>query len=280
MLSLSEMYRPITASPFKRTQAHCEVEPCQALKPFIRCFWGTEMPFMETVPDNRDGIVIPDTCMDIIFYVNHTENRSDNIFCAIDEQSYRYKPEKHSSGTLMSTFGIRFYAWTAALFAEDRLDGSKNGRFPVEQYFSAIHRELEPHIFRERSLLGRKAAAEKILMKHFLPERADCDLLNAVNFMLENDGRARVSDICAYTAVSEKKLERVFMRDMGISPKSFSSLLRYQLLWQEMVSNRGFDVLDAVEKYGYTDQPHLLNDFKRRHTMTPKEAVEFAAKNR
>ena len=117
-------------------------------------------------------------------------------------------------------------------------------------------------------------------MKHFRPELADSDLINAINFMLENDGRAKISDVYAHTAVSEKKLERIFMRNMGISPKSFSSLLRYQLLWQEIVSNRGFDVLDAVEKYGYTDQPHLLNDFKKRHTMTPKEAVEFASKNK
>lgn len=280
MLSLSKMYRPITASPFKRTQIHCEVEPCQALKPFIRCFWGTEMPVLETVPDNRDGIIIPDTCMDIIFYVNHTENRSDDVFCAVDERSFQYDPERHSAGTLMSTFGIRFYAWTAALFAEDKLDGSKNGRFPVDQYFASIRKELEPHIFREQSLLGRKAAAEKVLMKHFHPECADSDLLNAIDFMLENDGRAKISDVYAHTAVSEKKLERVFMRNMGISPKAFSSLLRYQLLWQEMISNSGFDVLDAVEKYGYTDQPHLLNDFKRRHTMTPREAVEFASKNK
>ncbi len=280
MLSLSKMYRPITASPFKSVPEHCEVAPCEALKPFIRCFWGTVLPVKEFIPNNRDGIIIPDTCMDIIFYVNHSENRSDGVFCGVDDRSFRYAPEKNSANALISSFGIRFYAWTAALFAEDKMDGSKNGRFPIEKYFSAIRRELEPYIFEEHSLLGRKAAAEKVLMKHLRPECADSDLLNAIYFMLENDGRVKISDVYAHTAVSEKKLERIFMRNMGISPKAFSSLMRYQLLWQEMVSSRSFDVLDAVEKYGYTDQPHLLNDFKKRHTMTPREAVEFAAKNK
>ena len=37
---------------------------------------------------------------------------------------------------------------------------------------------------------------------------------------------------------------------------------------------------NAVEKYGYADQSHLLNDFRRRHMMTPREAVEYAAKTR
>ena len=63
---------------------------------------------------------------------------------------------------------------------------------------------------------------------------------------------------------------------MGISPKAFSSLVRYQLLWQEMTGRPGFNILDAVEKYGYADQPHLLNDFRRRHLMNPKQALDYA----
>lgn len=278
MLSLTEMYRPITASPFKNTEKHCEIAPCEALKPFIRCFWGTSKP-IENYSDNRDGIIIPDTCMDIIFNVCHEKNTVIGLFCGIDDCTQNY--ETHiPQNTVVSIFGIRFYAWTAALFAEDKLDGSKNGRFPIEKYFTALHKELEPYIWEEQSLLGRKAAAEKVLMKYFRPEQADSNLLNAVNFMLKNDGRAKISDVCRYTAVTEKTLERIFIRNMGVSPKSFSSLLRYQLLWQDIAYSPRFDVLDAVVKYGYTDQPHLLNDFKRRHTMTPKEAVEFAVKNK
>lgn len=47
---------------------------------------------------------------------------------------------------------------------------------------------------------------------------------------------------------------------------------------QEIIFSKGFDVLDAVKKYGFTDQSHLLNDFKRRHLMLPREAAVFARK--
>ena len=63
---------------------------------------------------------------------------------------------------------------------------------------------------------------------------------------------------------------------LGVSPKTFSSLLRYQLLWQEIALSPSFNILDAVAKYGFSDQPHLLNEFKRRHMMTPKEAALYA----
>ena len=52
--------------------------------------------------------------------------------------------------------------------------------------------------------------------------------------------------------------------------------MRYQLLWQEMLRAPRFSVLDAVDRFGYTDQAHLLGDFRRRHLMTPREALAFA----
>ena len=38
--------------------------------------------------------------------------------------------------------------------------------------------------------------------------------------------------------------------------------------------------VDMVEKYGYTDQAHLLHDFKKRHLMTPLEAMKLAREKR
>lgn len=277
MLSLSKIYHPITASPFLNTPEHREVPPCEVLKPFIRCFWGTSSPAVKRLSDVE--IVIPDTCMDVIFTVNHTDGSLSGLFCGIDDCTQGGEVGESLTNAVISTFGIRFYAWTAALFAEKSLCCSRNGRFAAEEYFPKLYKELETPILREKTLFERKAAAEKVLLKR-LGGEIDNGLLNAVHYILGMRGNARISEVCGYAAVTEKTLERAFMRNMGISPKTFCSLVRYQLLWQEIVSHKGFDVLDAVEKYGYSDQSHLLNDFKRRHGMTPKEAVRFAEKCR
>lgn len=39
-----------------------------------------------------------------------------------------------------------------------------------------------------------------------------------------------------------------------------------------------FDVLSAVHKYGYTDQSHLLREFKRYHSMDMHKARAIAFK--
>lgn len=261
MLSLAQKFTPILSTPFGRA-GYRELEPCEALKPFIRCFW-TEKQVAENI------LVIPDTCMDIIFRLGEDVY---SFFCALDERSF------YSSNSGGELFGIRFYAWTAGLFS--RRDFSRNGgkAFSTAEFFDEAP-ELESALSFANTFEERAAAAQQVLLARLEKIRVNNDLLNAVDFLIDSCGRARITDVCTFTAVSRRGLERLFSRSMGISPKAFSGLVRYQLLWREMAlycDDCGFNVLDAVEKYGYFDQAHLLNDFRKRHLMNPKEALNYA----
>ncbi len=274
MHRIINMYHPITATPFTDNDTYCEITPCEALRPYIRCFWGTKKPVSAPTDTTSSGIVIPDTCMDIIFDINYTENNYSGFFCTIDEHSY------HTGGAIIAdttaTFAIRFYAWTAILFSEEDFTGRKNSAFAVEEFFSKLKAELEPLLFDVPTLDGKIAVTENLLQKKLCTNRINNNLMNAIHYMLETSGRAKITDLCTYTSVSERQLERIFNYNMGVSPKTFSSLLRYQLLWQDIALSPCFNILDAVDKYGFSDQAHLLNDFKKRHLMTPKAAAEYA----
>lgn len=277
MHRIVNMYCPITATPFTDNDTYCEIMPCEALRPYIRCFWGTKKPVSAQSDTASSGIVIPDTCMDIIFDINYTENNYSGFFCTVDEHSYRTGGAMIADTT--ATFAIRFYAWTAILFSEEDFAGRKNSAFAVEEFFSKLKAELEPLLFDVPTLNEKIAVTEKLLLKKLCTHRINNNLMNAIHYMLETNGRAKISDICAYTSVSERQLERIFNYNMGVSPKTFSSLLRYQLLWQDIALSPCFNILDAVDKYGFSDQAHLLNDFKKRHLMTPKAAAEYAHRN-
>lgn len=273
MRALASLYHPITGTPFQADETYREVAPCVALAPYIRCFWGSDRALPSR--PGEGGIVIPDTCMDIIFHIDYAHNQVGSVFCALDEHSYR-TPASHESGGLSATFAIRFYAWTACLFAEDSLCGSANGHFPADAFFRRIEHALLPVLFDKPTLEDKFHAAERVLPSLLSIARADPAVLNAVHHMLCTSGRARIGDVSAALALSNRQLERRFDAAMGVSPKAFASLMRYQLLWQDMVLNPHFSTLDAVDKFGYTDQAHLLNDFRKRHLMSPRKALEFA----
>lgn len=262
MLSLAQKFTPILSTPFGRA-GYRELAPCDALKPFIRCFW-TETRVAENI------LVIPDTCMDIIFKLG--ENGADSFFCALDERSFY---SRNVGGEL---FGIRFYAWTTQLFSCRDFSESGGKAFTTAEFFDDAP-ELEAALSRAEGFEECAESAEKLLLKRLEKIRVNNDLLNAVDFIIDNRGALEIPELCAFTAVSPRKLERLFARSMGISPKAFSGLVRYQLLWREIAlycDKSDFNVLDAVEKYGYFDQAHLLNDFRKRHLMNPKEALNYA----
>lgn len=260
MLSLAQKFTPVLSTPFGR-EGYRELAPCAALKPYIRCFW-TEKQVAENI------LVIPDTCMDIIFRLG---DGAGSFFCALDERSF------YSRSVGDELFGIRFYAWTAGLFSRRDFSGNGGKALCVGEFFDGAP-ELNSLIANAQTFEERAEAAEKWLISRLENIRVNNDLLNAVDFLLKTDGRAKIADICLHTAALPRGLERLFKREMGVSPKSFSGLVRYQLLWREMALKGCFDILDAVEKFGYFDQSHLLNDFKKRHLMNPKEALYYANK--
>lgn len=278
MLSLTGRYFPITGDPGRMDDTYWELPPCEALRPYVRCFWGTPRPVTpkpDSIRPDQPGLVIPDTCMDIIFDINYTRNRCGSAFCTLDEQSYRTDGGGLITDTT-ATFAIRFYGWTASLFADWDFTGSKNAHFDPREMFAPLVRALEPYLFDEPTLEGKARIAEAFLLHRLDDLRPENDLLNAVHYLLATSGREPVSELCGYAGVSPRKLERLFQRHMGLSPKSFASLARYQMLWQELAGRPQLSLLDAVAKYGYTDQAHLLHDFKRRHLMTPSEALRYA----
>lgn len=125
-MELYKIYNPITATPFKYTEDYMEFEPCDALKPYIRCFWGTKKPFVQKVESQHiTGIVTPDTCMDLMFTVDFTNNKIYNSFCGINERVFNTYNLNQERKTLFY-FSIRFYAWGAAMFAEESMRDTKN----------------------------------------------------------------------------------------------------------------------------------------------------------
>lgn len=268
-------YKPLTAEPFKSCPEYMEILPCPALRPYIRCFWGSKGTVRSKPEETpRKGLVIPDTCMDIILDINFTGGCYGSFFCGINDLPFISCGE--NSNSLTATFAIRFYAWSVILFTGEDMSSALNCAEDTERYFSGFKRELEERLVYCSDIYTRTQAAEKYLLERLDTSKLDPGLMNAVDYIIRSNGNIRVPDICGYTAVSLRTLERLFVRNTGAAPKKLVSMIRCQLLWQDILRD-GFDVQDAVLKYGYTDQPHLLRDFRRFCTMTPSQLKKYAA---
>lgn len=159
MFELNSIYTPITALPDAKSNSYTETAPCMALRPYIRCFWGTVCQIKNFELPVRP--VIPDTCMDIVFNVNYTKNTYTGNFYTLDERSY-YSHAINNSDKV-GVFGIRFYAWSAMLFSDCPINNDEP--IDIDDIFHGLKKEFEPILFNVIPLRDKIAAAEKILIR-------------------------------------------------------------------------------------------------------------------
>ncbi len=263
---LDKIFTTVTSNP-TRAGNYIEIEPCDALKPYIRCFWGSRYNRADfSACENKKIWVIPDICMDIMVTGNQDLNSTGSYFCGINNFSY-FADESDSF-----CFGIRFYAWSAVLFADEGMNGVLNAFLNADDYFSGFARELNERLFNAVNIYERKAIAEDFLLRRLNSKHENFDIMNSLYFIINNNGNAGVADLADYCVISKRQLERRFVEYTGVSPKQMINLIRYQLLWQDCLKGN-FNALDAVEKFGYYDQSHLIKEFKRFHGMSINNAL-------
>jgi AraC-like DNA-binding protein len=273
---LNKIYTPITSTPFRNDKTYVEFIPCNALKPYIRCFWGTKKPITKMRTDIiTEELIIPDTCMDIIFDVNYSENKIRSNFIGINSKTFKTWNQNDKEETI-STFAIRLYAWTAILFSDESMTDVKNNVYNTQQHYSKIKKSIEPWLFDISNMKERINMVEKILLDHLNTKRIHPTIVNSIFYILNNKGNLKTANLADEMYLSSRQLERIFNEYIGVSPKQLASLVRYQYLWNGILFNKQMNVLDAVQRYGYSDQSHLLHDFKKYHTILPSEAMRHA----
>ena len=220
------LYRPLTAVPFQRESAYAEAPPGPLLCPYIRCFWFSTPGLGST------ALVIPDTCADLIYRIDHTGHTLVGSFCGVSDESFA-SHQMVPAGHCVHLFGIRFYAWTAHLFAQDSLAGSRNRSVDPRAQFEWLDTALRQHLLELPTFSAQAAFARGLLEARLERIRTNPILQNAAGRMILSHGSLSVTQLAGEVFVSTRQLERVFQEYAGISPKKLNNLIRYQMLWQD-----------------------------------------------
>ena len=109
---------------------------------------------------------------------------------------------------------------------------------------------------------------------HFLSESISTDhhIITATQqYILQNKGSVSSGDLEKFTGYSERHLERKFEYHMGISPKKYGNIIRLHYFLS--LINREIDKNMTQLSYdaGYSDQSHLIRDFKNNTGLTPRQ---------
>jgi AraC-like DNA-binding protein len=103
-------------------------------------------------------------------------------------------------------------------------------------------------------------------------------LVNAIVEHVEGDPRVqRVGQVCETFAISERSLQRLTARRIGLSPKWLIQRRRLHEAAERLSAEEAPDLARVALDLGYADQAHFGRDFKAVTGVTPGE---FAAEPR
>jgi AraC-like DNA-binding protein len=119
---------------------------------------------------------------------------------------------------------------------------------------------------------GQLALLERELMSRCSPQRergTTLDIPGLATLIKREGGRNSVDSVADAAGVSRQHLTRVFRERVGVSPKLYSRLARFQSALVYARAGERVDWARAAADLGYADQSHMIAEFREFSSLTP-----------
>ena len=118
-------------------------------------------------------------------------------------------------------------------------------------------------------------AVENFLLKKFVKKLVVNPFINfAVNKIIQAPENISIERISAKVGFSQKHLIKLFKDNVGVTPKSFLKIIRFQKAITEISASKRPDWIGIALESGYYDQAHFINDFKAFSGFTPNQYMQ------
>jgi AraC-like DNA-binding protein len=182
-------------------------------------------------------------------------------------QSESFEIETWEPATIV---GIHFKPGGAFPFLGLPAGELQNARLPLDTLWGS-----KAGLLRERVLEARAPAAKLRVLEQALIEQATCPLVRnpAVAFALKEfnaTAPARtVADVVEETGLSPRRFIDLFRDEVGLTPKLYRRICRFQRLLQRIQGRQCIDWANTAVDCGYYDQAHFIHDFRNFSGLNP-----------
>ena len=156
-----------------------------------------------------------------------------------------------------------FFPGKALPFFGAALSEFTDRSIPLRECWGLEGRDLEERIAGMRSPGMIKTAIEQELLRR-LGDSAGTPggVLESVRAGIASKGRAPVRDLAAAAGCSPEHLKRLFRHWVGLTPKVFTRIIRFQALCDSLTPAEKPNWAGLSYDFGYSHQSHLIRDFQ------------------
>ena len=227
------------------------------------------------LPDGNVYVVIDLTDYPKFIYDNNTLKEIQscrNIWFSGIRNNYITIP----SGRDSEMFIINFHKGKAYPFVEMPMneltdyvvDGElvmSNEILNMRETLLALSSPKQKFIYAEQYL--SRAFARKLQLNPFIDY--------SVNLILQSPQQLSITYLSEKVGFSQKHFIKIFKEHVGVTPKTFLRIIRFQKALREIEANRTAKWTSIAHESGYYDQAHFINDFKEFSGFTPYQFLNM-----
>ena len=238
------------------------IKPYKDLKPFIHFYWelkGNELEkqWERVFPDGCAGVLmnLGGTCLTDNGSLSMEFGKTYVVGAMISFKDSFIDSDTHLLGVCLkpATFA-NFYSYASQNeLTDDTIEFEKSNSFNVEKIFNNPFDYLNQFF------------SDRIKAKHI-------PLQSVINDIHSTNGQISIHELSKRNFTTVRQLERNFKRFIGLSPKEYSNIIRFQnalSIIKKSDENRSF--LDVAFECGYYDHSHLTNEIKRNTGLSPSQ---------
>ncbi len=185
------------------------------------------------------------------------------------------------TASLISTLGVTFRPGGMMPFlpfpASDLLDQV----ISLETLWGAEIADLRGRLCIATTPAARFALLERFLLRRLDPSRTSHPALACAVAGLRDAARfPTVASLADHIGLSQTRLVQVFRDAMGMTPKQYARLVRFQRVLTRLDDGGAVDWADTVFACGYFDQPHLIHEFQTFAGLTPGQYLAMRGEYR
>lgn len=214
--------------------------------------------------------MVPDACIDLFF--EYTENGLEAYACGtvLRFQTYDWSGRRE-------IFGVRFMPGFQPEIINVKMRELVGTRVPLQDI--VLDDELITLMAQQKDFYQRiRVFLQRYTMVHNQRRKSaeKEELVWSVKRMVyESDGKIRISEMSDRTGYSERYINKVFIEEMGFSPKVFCKIIQFQRAVEFLNYGAPDKMTDAAVYLGYYDQPQFIKDFKAYCGVTPTQYLKL-----
>jgi AraC-like DNA-binding protein len=249
--------------------------PSRELAAHVDNFWFLSGEDSSAMPEGHR--IFPDGSMEFVFQLGEPFRerqpqgtwRLQDRFLLVGQ--LRRPVDLRPSG-LIDTAGIHFHPAGASAFVEGDLSRFENHIIPLEAALEVSLRPLARKLRAAATLPQKAAVLEDFLRRRRRP--TDDAIARAVATLSRASGPIDLAALARHLHLSERQFRRRFEASVGLPPKRFSRLLRFQSVFESRRSNDARAWSQVALDCGYFDQAHFNRDFRAFTGSRPRDIVK------